>query len=258
MSSGSGIALDGPASLPMYPLVELRAATEALWAGVARRLGASSTLASWELPTDHHWSDPSLLLSQTCGWPLVTSLAGRVRVVGAFRYDAAADDGDGDGDDYRSVVIARAEAAPQRWTEGTTAAVNSDISLSGWISLGAAAGGRWRGPVRWTGGHLASIEAVRGGDADVASIDAVTWALLGVLRPTVVEGFQVVARGPRVPTLPLITAASASDHQLAALREALHLAVTDGSARQLLIRGFTPLTEDHYAPLRSIPDTGVP
>jgi hypothetical protein len=60
------------ASLPMYDLPELREATDELWRALAARLqnrgiDAPVTLERDETNLDAVWSDPRLLLSQTCG-----------------------------------------------------------------------------------------------------------------------------------------------------------------------------------------------
>ena len=90
--------------------------------------------------------------------------------------------------------------------------------------------------VEWTGAHKASIEALRAGRCHLAAIDAVTWAHLGG------AGLTVVGSGPRIPCLPLVTAASSSDSVLAELRAALRSAVSDPAlaavCNTLRIRGF--------------------
>ena len=79
------------AALPMYDID--RAAVHAWWLGLATALRAEGlgdlpARLRWPTDLDRHWAEPGLLLSQTCGMPLVTSLAGRVSVVGAFHYAA--------------------------------------------------------------------------------------------------------------------------------------------------------------------------
>ncbi|MDR3494470.1 MAG: phosphate ABC transporter substrate-binding protein, partial [Ancalomicrobiaceae bacterium] len=96
------------ASLPMY-LFD-RAAVDAFWsalAGVLRVHGLKEVpeALNWPEPEDlhSHWRREDLLVSQTCGYPLVLGLNGAVRVLGAFNYAA-----DGcDGALYRSYVVAR-------------------------------------------------------------------------------------------------------------------------------------------------------
>ena len=64
----------GLASLPMY--VSNRDAVTQLWAAVAAQLreqGLANTPQALTWPTDlhAHWLNPDLLLSQTCGYPLM-------------------------------------------------------------------------------------------------------------------------------------------------------------------------------------------
>jgi hypothetical protein len=76
----------GVASLPMYPFAAWRDATDTLWEAVRGAEPHLPPLAPWGLDAHGLWHDPAMVVSQACGWPLVTELAGRVRVVGTFRY----------------------------------------------------------------------------------------------------------------------------------------------------------------------------
>jgi ABC-type phosphate/phosphonate transport system substrate-binding protein len=230
------------ASLPMYPFPEWRGATETLWASVRRQVPDLPELAPWDADVDVHalWRSTSMVLSQACGWPLVTALADRVRVVGAFRYSTPR----WSGDRYRSVIVApRGADAPC----SGTAAVNSHDSLSGWVSLVAFLSGEPDLAIA-TGSHLASLTAVADGTAAFASVDAVTFAYAERHRPDLVAGLTVVGEGPCVPCLPLITRADATDERVATLRHALATAVREetGSAVTLLIDGFSPLDDADY------------
>ncbi len=240
-------------SLPMYPSAELRPAWQQLWGAVHRRLGGPQEL-TWDDDVHRLWLDPQLSISQSCGWPATTTYADRLVPVGAFdpRIPGASNAR------YRSVLIARKDALPTELGRAT-AAVNSDDSLSGWISLTVAVSGtpgRWDGEVRWTGGHAASIEAVVSGEADIASIDAVTWALLGDLDRRPRRGIVVVGRGPRVPCLPIVVPHGASARRIAAVRAAFGEACTDPSTAEarhrLRIRGFVPLGRADYAGLPAL------
>ncbi|MGD9702040.1 MAG: phosphate/phosphite/phosphonate ABC transporter substrate-binding protein [Acidimicrobiia bacterium] len=245
------MGLRGVASLPMYPFPELRRDWDALWAAVHRRLPASRAALAWSDDAQALWHSPDLALSQACGWPLVTDLSGRVRSIGTFDPRIP----DASGGRYRSVLVAR-RAAPLAELAGGSAAVNATDSLSGWISLLAAfraACTPWHGTAVTTGAHVLSIEAVRDGRADVASIDAVTFALVGDLHPDALRGLMVVGRGPRVPCLPLIVPAGATDDEVALWRDALAAASTEpataGARRRLRIRGFVPLDDEDYGML---------
>ena len=76
-------------SLPMY--TSTPATVQALWGYLSAHLreaglrNVPDTL-TWPLEMLGHWRNPSLLLSQACGYPLVTELRNQVRVIGTFRY----------------------------------------------------------------------------------------------------------------------------------------------------------------------------
>ncbi len=232
------------ASLPMYPFPEWRDAIERLWDDVRARCDGLPPLAPWGADPVELWHDPELAVSQTCGWPLVRGLAERVRVVGTFRYRTS----NWSGDHYRAVVVARDGERPDA---RSTAAVNGRDSLSGWISLGWWADGPWLGEIVETGAHLASLDAVRDGIADVATIDAVTFGYVERHRPEVLDGLVVAGHGPEVPCLPIICAADASDERLAMLRDAFAAAAANAD-EMLLIDGFSPLDLDDYATVRAL------
>ena len=245
------MGLRGVVSLPMYPFPELREDWDALWGAVHHRLPGSRATLAWADDVHTLWTSPDLGLSQACGWPLVTDLAGRVRAIGTFapRID------DASGGHYSTVIVAR-EAAPLAEMTGSVAAVNASDSLSGWISLLGAfrsAGAPWCGSVVTTGGHIKSIDAVREGSADVASIDAVTFALFGDLHPERIRGLTVIGRGPLVPCLPLIVHGTATDSEVATWRSALADACDDPAAeavrRRLRIRHFVAFDDQDYASL---------
>ena len=246
----------GVAALPMYDLPETRSAVDELWLHISAELTDSLPELLWGEDADGTCHHPALVLGQTCGWPLATSLAGRVTVVGAFRYDL---DGGSPNAEYRSVVIAR-DARPLATFAGTVGALNGWDSLSGWVSLAVAlethSGGRpFFDSVIETGSHVASLDAVRGGDADLASIDAVTFALLQRERPDAVSGLTIVGRGPLVPTLPLVTAAADPRRLRAAIAAALADPRSDDCCARLLIDGFVALDASAYAGLLPLAPT---
>lgn len=240
------------ASLAMYPFAELRDATDQLWESVRRHLGWGPAALEWDVLTPEVWFRPDLLLAQTCGWPLVTQLADTMLVVGAFDHDVP-DAHDGT---YRSVIISSQDVTLDDLREGSgvVAAVNGRDSLSGWVSLLYAWGGV-PPEILETGAHVESVRALAQGRAQVASIDAVSWALLGDLDPALVAGLHVVGAGPRVPCLPVVVPV-AHGHHVDALRAAFTAAVAEpdlvGALAALRIRGFVPLDISDYLPLRTL------
>lgn len=244
----------GITALRMYDLPEIREPLQELWSSIAARLESAPIGLSWDGDMVGQWLHPQLVLGQTCGWPLVTALRNRVTVVGAFRYDLP---GSAEGSRYRSVLVAT-EKRPLASFGGGVAAINDWDSLSGRVSLSVAIAahgspGSFFAETIHTGSHLASIEAVRSGDADLASIDAVSHALFERHRPELTAGLVVVGHGPLVPTLPLITARA----DPAALRIAIETSLADPTTapcrRQLLITGFDPVNFASYESLANLP-----
>lgn len=265
-------AVPGTASLPMYDLPEVRDATDALWAAVATRLSDQGIAAPAGLTRDlslHDlWSDPALLFSQCCGHPYVRHYRDRLRLVATPCYTAPGCDGPR----YRSLLVARrGGAGSPAEAMGGVCAVNDWDSLSGWVQLAAALSG----PADWffrgavvTGAHIDSLAAVAAGQADIAAIDCVTFALVQRHRPQVLADIAVVGQTAAAPSLPYVTRRGTDDGTVAALRDALAGALADpalAAARSaLLLDGITILGEGDYDTIpptpttRPPPDPGVP
>lgn len=252
------------ASLPMYDLPEIRAATDSWWRGLARAFQGEGIVGVPDLldrktPLDRQWLAPDLLLSQTCGYPLLHSLAGRVRLVATpcYRADGCA------GSSYSSLVLVRADSrfATLADLRGARCAVNGRDSQSGYSALRALVAplsreGRFFGAVEVTGGHAASLERLTAGAADVVAIDGVTLALLACHRPAAIAGTRELARTASAPSLPYITCGAATDDLVARLRagiaEAMADATLDASRAALLLDGFEMLPLSAYDRIREI------
>ncbi len=248
------ISGDAVAELGFYPFADVAWAYDKLWSATANR-------CSW-LPRElTRTSDPTKLwqsdkpfVSQTCGWPLVTRLAEKVRVVGAFRQTTP----ESASHFYRSVVVGRVDGTPFDF-QGSVAAVNSIESLSGWVSLIAAIHGpqeSWRGPVCESGSHAESVRMLCRGEADIASIDSVTLAHLRRIEPKAVSSLFVICNGPLVPCLPIVAHLSITVSQLGELRNALSESTRDpvntDATSALFIGGFDALDLDDYLPLLNL------
>jgi len=240
--------------LAFYPFEDVRWAYHELWSAVAARCDWVAREPSWPDDPTTIWHSSEKFVSQTCGWPLVTYLADKVRVVGTFRHTTP----ESASHFYRSVVVGRVDGTPFDF-QGAIGAINETDSLSGWISLIAAIFGpqeTWRGPFRVTGSHEESIRMLGRGEADVASIDSVTFAHFKRLYPEIISSLFVICNGPLVPCLPIITHKSVTDAELATLRDALGHASRDKSLSRatstLFISGFDPLDLDDYLPLRNL------
>ena len=246
------------ASLPMYDLEELRAATDTWWRGIAtalRQVGLDQVPEELDRgrETRSLWHDPALLLSQTCGYPLTHELKGAVTLVATPVYEAPGCKGA----DYSSVILVREdeEAGSLAELAGRTCAYNAPHSQSGYNCLRSliaphAGGQAFFSGTLVTGGHLASMEAVRDGKADIAAVDCVTFDLFSRHRPEAVSGLRILQYSAPAPALPYITKGGESPDVLDRLRQALKMAIADPKlepARQSLrLKGFAALPSEDY------------
>ena len=264
------------ASLPMYDLEPLREATDAWWRSVAaslRRHGFENAPGTLDRggPVDHyqHWSSPDLLLSQTCGYPLIRTFADKLRVVAVPLYDAP----QCRGAEYCSLVIVK-EDSPARSLEdlrGGRAAINGFDSQSGCNAFRAAIArlardGRFFDEVVETGRHELSMRRVAEGAADVCAVDCVTHALLSDTTAEAVAGTRVLTVTPRAPNLPYVTHIARSDEETRAMQMALLEAAEDPRTAAVRARlrlvGFALLPQKVYERIeameRQAADLGYP
>ena len=246
------------ASLPMYDRPETAAANDRLWALIRDRLregsiGAPERLSRGADDPFAHWEAADLVLSQSCGFPYRSRLHGQVTLVGTPDYGV---EGCAPGY-YCSRIVVRADDPRGALSdfEGARLAFNDPVSQSGWAALAAHAPQLARGPLLCTGGHAASARAVAEGQADLAALDAVSWALIARAEPFA-AGLRVIASTPPTPGLPLITARGAD---AAALFEAVAGAIAALSERDraaLLIRGLVRIPAEAYLAVPSPPAPG--
>lgn len=237
------------ASLGMYDFGAAVAANDRLWALVRDGLRAAGVAAPDALTRGEGaywpaWQAPDLVLSQTCGYPFRARLQGRVAYVGTPDYGV---EGCAPGQ-YRSVFVARVDDPRQALTDfdGAGFAYNEALSQSGWAApqVHAARLGLRLPPVVETGGHRRSAHAVAEGRADIAALDAVTWALMQ--GEDVVAKLRVVGVTDPTPGLPFITALGGP---VAEIHDALAGAIADLSADDraaLHLRGIVRIPEAAY------------
>jgi ABC-type phosphate/phosphonate transport system substrate-binding protein len=241
------------AQLPMYDWPEIAKATDALWGTIRdafnqRDIRAPTTLDR-SLPREQAWLSKRLLLSQTCGLPLVQTLGKQVKVLGSFAYEGIAPAGD-----YHSVIIARADNDKDLASlQGKRAAINGADSYSGCLALKCAVApfrpdGGFFSEVLVMGSHRESIRAVANGSADTAAIDCINWQLAR-RHDRAVKMLDIIAHTPSRPGLPLITSGSKTQAELDLMRKALASAVAnlDENSREVTgIRSFQPLDDTAY------------
>jgi len=192
----------------MYDRPETEAANDRYWALIrdglrARDVAAPDALTRTDDPWPV-WQSPDLVLAQTCGLPFRARLHDRVQLVGTpdFGLPGCA------AGFYNSVVITRADDdRPLAALLGARVAINEGLSQSGWAALCDFAAGLGVTPSRplLSGGHRNSARMVAGDSADIATIDAQTWAMLTRHDPWAAD-LTVRARTRPTPALPYICA----------------------------------------------------
>lgn len=236
------------ASLPMYDFPELRAETDCLWAALreacrARGIDAPDALERGR-DLQEVWTDPGLVLSQTCGMPYRLGLHREVTLIGAPDYGV---EGCPPGF-YNSALVVGSDDARESVADfvGATVVFNQRDSQSGYAAMLSVIPGEDHFAT-WleTGGHVFSIRAVADGRAAIAAIDAVTWRLAQRYVPEAIALRVLTATDP-TPGLPYITA---KKHDAGVMAEAVEVAFAalDASAREALgIEGFVRFAPEDY------------
>jgi ABC-type phosphate/phosphonate transport system substrate-binding protein len=215
------------ASLGMYDFGAAQAANDRFWALIRDDLRRHDIAAPQTLTrgTDAYWpawQSPDLILSQTCGYPYRARLHGQVTLVGTPDYGLP----DAPPGHYYSVFVVRCQDPRQTLAEfdGARFAYNEDLSQSGWAAPQNHVGrlGLTLPPTHRSGGHQLSARAVADDQADIAALDAVTWAMMQDLDP-VAHQLRVIACTDASPVLPYITAHS---HDPAPIFAAIASAIT--------------------------------
>lgn len=250
------------AALPMYNVAPaLRADWHALLDRVAGRLARSGTpvvlsvVEPGDGPDALHafWRRDDVLLSQTCGYPLIQGLARHVRLIGAPSFAAPGCVGHR----YTSAIMVRADDGPASLAgcRGLRAAFNDHGSHSGMNALRHAVSplarhGRFFAGTVCTGSHLRSLEAVAQGEADVAAIDCVTLAFARAHLPARVAGLRQIGATRAVAGLPFIASRRAGHALIANVRRAMRAALQDDPAlcARLLLDDLVPCTVADYLP----------
>ncbi len=204
-----------------------------------------------------HWQSDDLLLSQACGYPLITQLP-EVQTVGCFHYSAPGCEGI----HYRSLLVVRQSDRDKTLTDfhDSRAVCNAPDSQSGYnvfmqMVAPLAQQGNFFNEVIFSGSHRQSLVEIGEGRADIAAIDCVTFALLQRHAPQLISNLTVIGTSPAAPGLPLITARNTSPSRIALLRDALRQLVSDPAYRQvcaaLFISGFSDVSRQDYASILS-------
>ena len=136
-----------------------------------------------------------------------------------------------------------------RWpiSQAQRFAYNEPVSQSGWAapSTHAAKTGTRFGAYIQTGAHVASAKAVADGDADIAGIDALTWALICECEPWA-QKLREVERTTPTPGLPYITSLANNPARIRAAVEQAIAALSAADRAALHLQGLVVIPEETY------------
>lgn len=244
----------------MYDFGAAKEANDRLWAAIRQGLDAQGIKAPSELTRGEGaywstWQADDLVLSQTCGYPFRAQLYPKIQLVGTPNYGLP---GCPPGH-YNSVFVVRqddprhdlAEFADSRF------AFNEDLSQSGWAAPQnhAATLGFYFRPSLRTGGHRQSAAAIAQNHADIAAIDAHTWALLR-REPGLTEPLRELARtNPATPALPFITGLGQDANAIATV---LETAIASQSPADRIATGLQGLVQLPAAAYLAVPNPPSP
>ncbi len=247
------------AALQMYDWPEVHPRIDAFWALTVESLRgfgleAPETLSRPERLSEP-WTNPDLLVGQTCGLPYVSGRCGDAVLVAQPVFDlAGAEHGN-----YSSALVCRIydPAKGLSGFRGRIAAVNEYGSQSGCNALAdavldvhSASARPFFSCVKLSGAHRNSATMVAKGQADIAAIDAVAWALYAEAEPDNHAKLRVLGWTRPMPALPYITANRFSD-QVPKIFESLANA---GGAHTLptLPVAINACTDADYDPIRKM------
>lgn len=138
------------------------------------------------------------------------------------------------GGTYVSWIVVRQDDPAKTLTDlrDRRVAYNDDGSQSGYNTLRAmlaplAESGRFLGAAIESGAHRKSLAMVKAGEADVAAIDCVTFALIARTAPREVQGIRVLRASGTAPGLPYVTASTTTPAEVRRLQDGIAGAFAD-------------------------------
>jgi ABC-type phosphate/phosphonate transport system substrate-binding protein len=235
------------ASLPMYDIVELRHAHDALWVGMARHFRHQGIdhvprKLVHDRPVNSLWSADNLFMSQCCGYDVVYQFKDRFQILATPWFDAP---GCSQGN-YSSTIVVPTNSLKTDVIDmaGTVAVVNGPESHSGMNALFSlvaphSRNNRFFSEVKISGSHVESLALLANGQADVAAVDCLTYELLSRYRPAAIRGTRPLGLTCSAPAPPYVTARAFNLDTVERMQNALLETYEDqalaGSRQALLI-----------------------
>lgn len=239
------------AMLGMYDMPALQSANDRFWEAIRDALGYGPTHLDRAIDVWDAWQSPDLVLAQTCGYPYRARLHGLVQLIGTPDYGLPGCPAGY----YRSEIVVRVDDPRDTISafDGARFAYNEPLSQSGWAAPMVHIGAQARfSELHQTGSHADSMRAVANGQADLAGIDSLTWALLQE-QGNAPPALRVLESTAPTPGLPYITA---EDHNAAEITKAVRTAIDRLSSADrdaLHLKALVEIPPDDYLAIPTPP-----
>ena len=256
-------------SYPMYELPEMQVSLGKWWSAICQRLeqqgiNAPESLSDPEGDLFEYWLRPDLLLSQTCGFPLVSQLKSNVKLIGSPVFSSPGCDGP----NYCSYYIVHKNDSRTTLKDyqGARFTYNGTDSQSGFnaVRVNLIEQGLpipYFGENLLSGGHRNSILNVGKGAAEICAVDCVTHSLLQMHQPYVLKNTRILAQTKLTPGLPFITSINTDDDVIGELFNAIKETCLDksmqGINRDLQIKDIEKVSLDSYCSAISQPESQI-
>ena len=242
------------ATLPLYDLAETRIQTDALWTGLAssfRRKGIKNVPDT--LFRGEKTYQKKLFFGQICGFPLTHEYARRFKVIATPLYRTPYFTGP----EYLSVITVHQQCKWQKLEDarGSRVVINSRSSHSGYNILRLMVTPFTKettffSKVSVSGAHLQSLSRIRQKQADLASIDGLTWSMLEMYAPEALKGCRILTLTPPAPAPAFVTEKETSQEMIELFRNALKNAFDEPKfnlvAKNLFLENTQIIPENAY------------
>lgn len=236
----------------MYDHPATMRANDQYWNAIRKSLGYGPASLTRNMDVWDIWQSPELLLAQTCGFPFRARLHDHVTLIGTPDYGLH----NCPAGYYNSVFVSRCDDPRSNLAafRGATFAYNDPMSQSGWASPMqhlAESGINFAKHIP-SGSHSNSARMVADQRADIAAIDAVTWAILAKCD-SYIKRLHVIDHTEPTPGLPYITTKGRDKAALfAAIRAAINT-LAESQRFNLHLKGIVDIPVVDYLALPSAP-----
>lgn len=206
-----------------------------------------------EIHFSEQWSAPNLLISQACGFDVVTTYKDQLQIIAAPSYTI---DGLKKGNYFSYLVTSEdSPALDLSYFMGKKLAINSHHSHSGMnifrcVLKSEMENFNFAENLIISGAHIRSLQLIKQKKADLAAIDGVTYHLLEKHDPEKLKGTKVIRKTPAVTSCPYITRKNIPEHELNLIKHALFETFADPllapTLQNLLLEGVSEVSLADY------------